>query len=130
MPPREAPPGGSRTPPPSEFPRAESEGKRRRSRRRSSSRRGDCSLHSNRSVRDSDPLNIKKQKEMLESIIGLARNATKPKGSQFQDVEASLAETFDLAEFARTKVSGDRSILDLRWFPDPALILTLNKGRH
>ena len=38
MPPREAPPGGSRTPPRSGFPRAGSENKRRRSRRRSSSR--------------------------------------------------------------------------------------------
>jgi len=131
-----APPGdppleGERTPPLSGFPRAESREKRRRSRRRSSSRRRrrsrSCSLHSKASVHDSDPLNLRKQKEMLESIIGLARNASKPKGSPLHDVEASLAETFDLARFARTRVDSDHSALDLRWFPDPALILTLKK---
>ena len=131
MPPGDPPPEGERTPPLSGLPRAESGTKRRRSRRRSSSRRRrrsrGCSLHSKGSVHDSDPLNIQKQKEMLESIIGLARNASKPKGSPFQDVEASLSETFDLATFARTRVSGDHSALDLRWFPDPALILTLKK---
>ena len=64
---------------------------------------------------------------MLNSVITLAKKATKPQGDQFQDVEASIAETFDLAKFARTKVSGEHSALDLRWFPDPALILTLQK---
>ena len=131
MPPRVGPPRRSQTPLPSKPARAASEGKRRRSSRRSPSRRRgrsrDCSLHSNRGVQDSNPLNIKKQREMLDSIIGFARTATKPQGTQFQDVEASLAETFDLAMFARTKVSGDHPILDLRWFPDPALILTLKK---
>ena len=64
---------------------------------------------------------------MLDSVINLTKNAAKPKGDQFQDVGASTAETFDLAKFVRTKVTGEHSALDLRWFPDPALILTLQK---
>ena len=64
---------------------------------------------------------------MLDSVITLTKNAAKPKGDQFRDVEASTAETFDLAKFVRTKVTGEHSALDLRWFPDPALILTLQK---
>jgi len=127
LPPGKAPPEGPETPRPPDPPRARSGSKRSRSRRRGSSRRRECSLRSNRSVRHSDPMNIKKQRDMLESIIGLAKSATKPKGSQFQDLETSLAETFDLAEFSRTMVSGNRSALDLRWFPDPALILALKK---
>ena len=73
------------------------------------------------------PLEHQETKEMLDSVVTLTKNATKPQGNQFQDVEAFLAEMFDLAKFARTKVSGEHSALDLRWFPDPAFILTLQK---
>ena len=129
MPPRDEPPRQPKTPPtPGAIKPFDSGGKRCRSSGRSSSRRRErlreCSLHSNQ---DSDPGNFKEQRDMFNSFIGFAKNATKPQGNQCQDVEASLAERFDLAMFARAKLSGDHSGLDLQWFADPALILTLKK---